>query len=131
MSRSDQQKTRKKMLWKKDGALKLGPKWSNHPHANCAYCDNLFKLHELTIDHVIPRSIGGTSHISNLVLACKPCNNEKADQIEKIQHIPADEAQFWKNPKAIRSVLRGIKQANEGKLEYLGSFAKCAREVFK
>ena len=32
-----------------------------------------------TVDHVIPKSKGGSGKISNLVTACLRCNNEKAD----------------------------------------------------
>lgn len=40
----------------------------------CRYCgcDN-----RLTLDHVQPRSRGGSDDQSNLVLACKPCNSSK------------------------------------------------------
>lgn len=34
-----------------------------------------------TLDHLIPRSKGGTLANSNLVLACPKCNRKKADQI--------------------------------------------------
>lgn len=30
-----------------------------------------------TLDHVIPRSLGGPSSLNNLVLACEPCNAER------------------------------------------------------
>lgn len=44
----------------------------------CVYCgeDNK-KL--LTLDHVIPRSKGGSNSWENLVTACKKCNGEKSD----------------------------------------------------
>lgn len=36
---------------------------------------------ELTIDHRIPRSKGGTNDDSNLQTMCRPCNAEKGDQM--------------------------------------------------
>lgn len=30
-----------------------------------------------TVDHVIPRSLGGETTIENLVTSCSPCNNKK------------------------------------------------------
>ncbi len=36
----------------------------------------------LTIDHVIPRALGGSDELSNLVLACEPCNKKKADSLQ-------------------------------------------------
>ena len=44
----------------------------------CAYCDA--EHTPLTIDHVYPQSRGGSGRISNLVLACVPCNQRKGAQ---------------------------------------------------
>ena len=41
----------------------------------CAYCDATGV--PLTIDHIIPRSRGGSDRVSNLTLACEPCNTAK------------------------------------------------------
>jgi 5-methylcytosine-specific restriction endonuclease McrA len=41
----------------------------------CQYCGR--KSHDLTIDHVIPRSRGGGHSWENLVSACKSCNHRK------------------------------------------------------
>jgi 5-methylcytosine-specific restriction protein A len=43
----------------------------------CYYCGRKFKPHELTMDHLIPLSRGGTSERFNIVPACKECNNKK------------------------------------------------------
>jgi 5-methylcytosine-specific restriction endonuclease McrA len=37
------------------------------------------KSHSLTIDHVIPRSKGGTNALKNTVASCHACNQAKAD----------------------------------------------------
>jgi hypothetical protein len=42
----------------------------------CAYCDA--RNVPLNIDHVHPKARGGSNRISNLVLACVPCNSKKA-----------------------------------------------------
>ena len=47
--------------------------------SRCQYCAKRFYDVDLTIDHVIPRSKGGTSLWSNVVAACKPCNQKKRD----------------------------------------------------
>ena len=44
----------------------------------CLYCKQMFSNKELTLDHVIPRSLGGKTTWTNIVSACKKCNNEKA-----------------------------------------------------
>jgi 5-methylcytosine-specific restriction endonuclease McrA len=52
-------------------------KWTRR----CAYCGATAV--PLNIDHVHPRSRGGSNRISNLVVACVPCNQSKgADSIE-------------------------------------------------
>lgn len=40
----------------------------------CQYCGSHSNL---TIDHVIPRALGGKSSFTNCVVACKSCNNAK------------------------------------------------------
>ncbi|MDW7997654.1 MAG: HNH endonuclease [Bacteroidota bacterium] len=44
----------------------------------CQYCGTMDVL--LTIDHIIPRSRGGTDSWENLVCACIRCNNLKGDR---------------------------------------------------
>ena len=45
----------------------------------CRYCSIVLTIETATVDHVIPLSKGGKDSLDNLVLACKPCNNDKAD----------------------------------------------------
>jgi len=40
----------------------------------CQYCLKKISLNEATRDHHYPKSLGGTNHDFNLVLACKKCN---------------------------------------------------------
>lgn len=46
-----------------------------------------------TFDHVVPRSLGGSSELSNLRLACRPCNGARgatpADQVRTYRDEPA------------------------------------------
>ena len=49
-------------------------------HWTCQYCGCQPGGEELTIDHVLPRSQGGTSTWENCVLACIGCNKRKADR---------------------------------------------------
>ncbi len=43
----------------------------------CAGCKILFPFPNLTIDHMVPRSKGGTDHLENLQLLCAACNSIK------------------------------------------------------
>lgn len=51
----------------------------------CRYCGRQVTLadgpRQATIDHVVPRSRGGSDKLDNLALACARCNNEKADGV--------------------------------------------------
>ena len=44
---------------------------------SCYYCGRRFKPSELTMDHIVPLIRGGKSVKSNIVAACKDCNNKK------------------------------------------------------
>jgi len=47
----------------------------------CQYCRKKYERSGLTLDHVIPRSRGGTSTWTNIVLACIKCNMRKGDRL--------------------------------------------------
>jgi 5-methylcytosine-specific restriction endonuclease McrA len=46
----------------------------------CQYCATVLPSGELTLDHVIPRSRGGSSTWENLVACCHGCNRRKGNQ---------------------------------------------------
>ena len=45
----------------------------------CQYCGN--ERRNLTVDHVVPRSKGGSSSWDNIVTCCAPCNRRKGDRL--------------------------------------------------
>ncbi len=45
----------------------------------CQYCTSRFRTHELTFDHVIPRSRGGKTAWDNIVASCRSCNTRKGN----------------------------------------------------
>jgi 5-methylcytosine-specific restriction endonuclease McrA len=47
----------------------------------CQYCGSGHGT--LTVDHVVPRSKGGTSGWDNIVTCCAPCNRRKGDRLPK------------------------------------------------
>jgi 5-methylcytosine-specific restriction endonuclease McrA len=46
----------------------------------CQYCATVLPSGDLTLDHVIPRSRGGSSTWENLVACCHLCNRRKGNQ---------------------------------------------------
>lgn len=45
----------------------------------CQYCSTVLSASDLTLDHVNPRSRGGTSTWENLVACCHECNRRKGN----------------------------------------------------
>lgn len=54
----------------------------------CAYCGQVFKERDLTLDHVTPESRGGETDYKNLVAACRPCNNRKDNRTPEEARMP-------------------------------------------
>ena len=53
----------------------------------CQYCGAQPGKACLTLDHVIPRSRGGTTCWENVVTACGPCNRRKGDRTPEEAHL--------------------------------------------
>lgn len=49
----------------------------------CGYCGQTPHKSQLTIDHVIPRSQGGTHTWLNMITACQRCNQHKGHRVPK------------------------------------------------
>ena len=45
--------------------------------STCQYCGRRFRRAELNLDHVVPRSRGGSTSWENVVCSCIPCNLRK------------------------------------------------------
>lgn len=71
-------------------------KWSR----KCSYCDA--ENVRLQIEHIHPKSKGGSNRISNLCLACEPCNIKKGTQDIKVF--------LAKNPDVLKKVLTQAKR---------------------
>jgi 5-methylcytosine-specific restriction endonuclease McrA len=51
----------------------------------CQYCGS---SHNLTLDHVMPRSRGGATSWDNLITACQKCNAKKGHKTPDEAHMP-------------------------------------------
>ena len=58
---------------------------------SCQYCGKKFPTQELTFDHLVPRSRGGTTNWKNVVTACSRCNLRKGN------HLPESVKMYPKN----------------------------------
>ncbi len=64
----------------------------------CAYCGKTDVA--LQLEHIVPKSRGGTNSVSNLTLACKTCNVKKGDQTAEEFGHPTIQQQANKTLKA-------------------------------
>jgi 5-methylcytosine-specific restriction endonuclease McrA len=76
----------------------------------CAYCDK--EGVPLEVEHIVPRSKGGSNRVSNLTLACISCNLEKgnrpiqeflSDRPERLKHILTQAKQSLKDTAAVNA----------------------------
>jgi 5-methylcytosine-specific restriction endonuclease McrA len=74
----------------------------------CQYCGQHFPTSELSLDHVVPRSRGGTTSWENIVCACVACNVRKGGRTP-----PEARMNLVRHPvKPKRSPLLSIKLGN-------------------
>ena len=62
----------------------------------CQYCGLKGNAFELTMDHILPRSRGGTTEPENLCAACFVCNQRKGDRTPEEARMP-----LMSNPSAL------------------------------
>src|SRR5262249_53267218 len=76
----------------------------------CAYCGDPVPTQ---VDHIIPRSRGGTDDRDNLAPACKLCNMEKLDFTPEEYRVYRDEKALGWPPQSmfnyLKAVLAGLK----------------------
>ena len=75
--------------------LAATPRLTRHNHKlfrrdryTCAYCGGLFRENELEREHVLPLSRGGADSWTNLVSACRSCNQRKGALTPEEARIP-------------------------------------------
>ena len=81
-------------------------------HYQCVYCD--VKHVPFNLDHVVPRSKGGSNRVSNLVTACIPCNKKK-DALPLADFLKRDPARLKKVQSQLKVSLRDTAAVNSTK----------------
>ena len=68
----------------------------------CGYCGST-EAERYELDHIVPKSLGGTDRVSNLVVCCRECNANKANRLV---------SEFLANNPARLAVIRRIQQSS-------------------
>ena len=76
----------------------------------CQYCGHGFATHNLTFDHVVPRSRGGKTEWLNVVSACSGCNLRKANRTPLEAGMPLIRLPFRPTSYQLRNTGRGLPQ---------------------
>ena len=93
-------------------------KWNR----KCAYCGKTDV--PLEIEHIIPKSRGGTDRVSNLTLACHDCNQKKGDLTAEEFGFPEVQKQS-KKPLRDAAMLNTTRWALYNKLKETGLSVEC------
>ena len=85
----------------------------------CQYCNKKFGAGELTLDHVVPRSRGGSNTWENLVACCLRCNNRKGDRLPDEASMALRQQPKPFNLHTSRSLMRQLGDQQETWRKYL------------
>ncbi len=85
----------------------------------CQYCGEKKTADDLTLDHILPRSRGGDNSPVNVVTACVPCNNRKANRTPAEARMPLLTSQSALRVKLERVVLCHYAEARAEWRKYL------------
>lgn len=62
----------------------------------CGYCGCELTRQTVTRDHIVPRAHGGGTTDSNLIAACRDCNQRKGDlEVETFRELYFGGGMFW------------------------------------
>jgi 5-methylcytosine-specific restriction endonuclease McrA len=87
----------------------------------CQYCGDKLSAKHLTLDHVIPASKNGKKNWTNVVSACRTCNQRKANRTPQTANMPLLSEPKMPSWLPIREleIQMEMEQAPESWLEYL------------
>jgi len=93
----------------------------------CMYCGKEFSDRELSCDHILPTSRGGTNTWVNVVAACKRCNHYKQDRTPEEAHMELLALPFEPNSAEYLALVNS-KRIRSDQMEFLKSqFSKNCR----
>jgi hypothetical protein len=75
----------------------------------CQICGNKFPIHQMSIEHIYPKSKGGNNNWYNLTMSCKRCNSQKGSFYPYTHH----EGQTIKAPAPLPFFHTFLKQRKE------------------
>jgi len=88
----------------------------------CAYCD--VRDVPLEVEHIVPKSRGGSNRVSNLTLACDPCNKAKGNRTATEFGHPEVEAEI-KRPLKDAAAVNATRWALFERLKKAGLRVEC------
>jgi hypothetical protein len=91
----------------------------------CLYCGDYLYSCELTRDHVVPVSKGGSDTWDNVVTACRECNHRKADKsLKVIEAMGMRLLAVPYVPNRAEGLLLSNREILQDQMEFLEQFAK-------
>jgi hypothetical protein len=98
----------------------------------CRYCGAAAPDAELTVDHVVPRALGGNDEPTNLVAACRDCNSGKSSTSPEapiVADVSADAIRWGRAMEiAAEKLLGDFTQRAERRNEFLAKWNNWTRE---
>lgn len=88
----------------------------------CRYCGASAPDVKLTVDHVLPVSLGGSDHPANLVAACKDCNAGKGSTSPTDSLVADAKADDLRWSAALARVARARARQRKKRLAYTDAF---------
>lgn len=88
----------------------------------CRYCGAAAPDAHLTVDHVIPKALGGGDEPANLVTACQPCNSGKAASCPDAPIVDDVAADALRWAAAMRRAADAQTGEREDEREYVAAF---------
>lgn len=69
-------------------------------NGRCTICGRHIRFDVMTVDHIVPKSKGGTNDIKNLQLACHTCNLVKGAMMP-VEFMISNWKLFWRSLKSV------------------------------